>query len=140
MKTHPNLAMLLVRVPLGAYLAIAGWSKISGGIGNFVSTSAGTIPSYLPHLAGKAYLYAVPVAELIIGSFLVAGFVTRFSGLVAALMIISFTMAVTGLKANGGPFHANVILIGIGLAVALAGPGKYSVDAILPKRKTKGKE
>ena len=78
MRLHPNLAMLLLRLPLGGLFLYAGLMKfIKVGYGNFVKGSAGSIPSYLPHALGMAYLYAVPFAEAIVGVLLIVGLMTR---------------------------------------------------------------
>ena len=44
---------------------------------------------------------------------LMAGLFTRVAGFFATLMVLSFTIAVTGLHAKGLPFHPNLIYLGI---------------------------
>ena len=133
-----NLALLLLRVPIGVFFALAGLSKVAGGVGEFVSKASGTIPDYLPQTLGKGYLYAVPWAEIIVGACLVFGVFTRFTGLIASLMLISFTIAATGWRAQGGgPFHTNFILLSVALVIMLLGPGNFSVDASWPQRRKK---
>ena len=133
-----NLELILLRVPIGAFFALAGVSKVQGGVANFVGKVSGTVPPYLPQQVGKAYLYALPWAEIIVGVCFILGVFTRFTGLLASLMLISFVMAATGWRAQGGgPFHTNLVLLGITLAIMLLGPGKISVDAVLPQRRKK---
>src|SRR5205823_1477479 len=97
-----------------------------------------TIPPYLPQLLGRAYLWAVPWAELTVGICLILGLVTRAIGLIAMLMVISFTMAVTGIHdKSGGPFHTNLIIISLTAAIMLVGPGRISVDGLLSSRRRK---
>jgi uncharacterized membrane protein YphA (DoxX/SURF4 family) len=133
-----NVALLLLRAPIGIFFALAGATKVAGGVGGFVEKASGTIPPYLPETIGKAYLYAVPWAEIIVGACFVLGVFTRFTGLIASLMLISFTIAATGWRAQGGgPFHTNLILLSITIAIALLGPGNISVDAFWPERRKK---
>ena len=133
-----NLALFLLRLPIGLFFAIAGASKVAGGVGNFVSNSTKTIPDWMPQALGKGYLYAVPWAEIIVGVCLVVGVFTRFTGVIASLMLVSFTIAVTGWRGQGGgAFHTNLILLCVALAIALLGPGNFSVDAFWPQRRKK---
>ena len=90
-------------------------------------------------MGGKAYLYAVPWAELLVGILLLVGFVTRFTALITALMLLSFMMAVTGWKdPQGGPFNSSVAYFAVALALMFLGPGRFSVDALLPRRRRGG--
>jgi uncharacterized membrane protein YphA (DoxX/SURF4 family) len=133
-----NLALLLLRVPIGVFFALGGAGKVAGGVGEFVRNSVGKIPPFLPELIGKGYLYAVPWAEIIVGACFVLGIFTRFTGLIASLMLISFTIAATGWRAQGGgPFHTNLILLSVTLAIMMLGPGNFSVDAFWPQRRKK---
>lgn len=133
-----DLALLFARVPLGAFFLIAGLGKVQGGVGNFVRSASGMVPTYLPTAIGRGYLYAVPWAEIVVGVCLILGLFTRFTGLIVSLMLISFTIAATGLRAaGGGPFHTNVVFLGIALCIMLLGPGRMSVDAFMPRRRKK---
>jgi putative oxidoreductase len=136
-KTRADFALLVLRVPFGLFLLLAGWAKIKMGVGAFATAAAATIPSYMPHSLGNAYLHAVPFAEIIVGACLIIGLLGRFAALIATLMLISFTIAVTGLKDDPKPFNANVIYIAIALALALIGPGRMSLDALFPHRGSK---
>src|SRR5262249_36188375 len=133
-----DFGLLIARVPLGIYMFLAGLAKIQGGIGKFVESTSGLVPSYLPQSVGQAYLHAVPFAEVTVGACLVLGLLTRVTGLIETLMLISFTIAATGLKPlqGVGPFHTNVLLIGLAAAIALLGPGRISVDALLWNKKS----
>ena len=133
-----SLGLLLARVPVALFFFLAGIHKLHGGLHAFVDGSAGAIPSYLPPAIGRAYLFALPFTEITVGVLLALGLLTRFIGLIASLMLISFMLAVTGFDPGktGGPFHYNAVFLGITLLLALAGGGKLSVDAWAFKRRS----
>jgi len=138
MNTRPStdLALLLLRLPIGALFVFAGQMKIfTIGVGKFVAGSMEHVPSYLPPAVGKAYLYCVPWAELIVGICLLLGLMTRAIGLITALMLLSFMMAVTGWKDPHGGINQSVAYLCIALALMFLGPGRISIDAFLPVRK-----
>src|SRR4051812_37239164 len=91
-----DVGVLLARLPLGVLFLVLGYNKLRGGVGNFVSSASGAIPSFMPHALGNGYLYALPFAETIVGVCLILGLFTRAIGAVATLMLISFMIAVTG--------------------------------------------
>jgi uncharacterized membrane protein YphA (DoxX/SURF4 family) len=131
MKPHPNLGLLLMRLPLGGLFVFAGQMKFfKFGYGNFVKASEGAIPHYMPHALGVAYLHAVPFAEVIVGVLLIIGLFTRITAFITALMLLSFMMAATGFTENGGP-HPSLLYLFFALGIAFAGAGRYSVDAKL---------
>ena len=133
-----DIGLLLARLPLGILFVYAGWHKVTGGVANFVNGSAKTIPHFLPETLGRAYLWAVPWAELTVGVCLILGLMTRLIGLIATLMVISFTIAVTGVKAAppGGPFNTNIFYIALAAALALLGPGRISIDHLISSRRS----
>ena len=143
--TRPSVAasigLLLLRVPLGVLFILAGIHKLTapGGAAAFADAQIKNVPSYVPEHWGRMYLGSLPYIEIAVGTLLVLGLLTRVVGLVAALLITSFTIGVTGVGGGntGGPFHPNLIYIGIALAVMLCGPGIFSVDGMLfrPRRR-----
>src|SRR5262245_48451531 len=90
-----SLGLLIARLPIGYTFMMAGVIKIKGGIGAFVSQAAGSIPSYLPEAAGRAYLHALAFVELLLGVLLILGWFTRTAAFFTALVLLSIMMAVT---------------------------------------------
>jgi uncharacterized membrane protein YphA (DoxX/SURF4 family) len=130
-----GLALLVLRLAIGICFLVLGWGKVSGeihsGFGTFANQASASIPSWMPHGLGRAYLYCVPWAEVLVGACLIAGFMTRGIGLIATLMLVSFSIAVTGLSNPPMPLHSNVLLIAIAIALMLLGAGHLSVDSIM---------
>jgi uncharacterized membrane protein YphA (DoxX/SURF4 family) len=78
------------------------------------------------------YLAALPYAEIAVGTLLVLGLLTRVGGFFASLMLLSFIVAVTGVKGAGdAPFQTNVVFLGLALLLFFAGGGKIGLDGML---------
>jgi uncharacterized membrane protein YphA (DoxX/SURF4 family) len=147
MQTHntvTDLALLLARVPLGAYFAIAGYNKIAGpGVGGFVSMQIETARQFMPEGLAKAYLGALPLVELLVGAALVVGVLVRVNALLATLMLVSFVMAVGGPAFNiekivssgsSEPFNKNLVFLGLGFGLTLLGGGRLCLDRLAMRR------
>ena len=127
-----SLALLIERVPVGLVFVLAGWMKVHDmGVGKFVEQASGTIPSYLPHALGRAYLHALPWVELISGVLLIVGQFTRTTAVIQSLILISIMMAVTGVHGEQGGIHSNVFLLAMTIAIVLLGPGRWSGDGVV---------
>jgi uncharacterized membrane protein YphA (DoxX/SURF4 family) len=133
-EAGPSLGLLFARLPLGLSLAHTGFRKIHDmGVENFVSASVDKVPSYMPHWFGNMYLHAVPYAEVALGALLVLGLLSRVSGLLTALMLLSFAMATHSFVDVNAPlpFTNPVVYACFALIVLFAGPGKISIDGLL---------
>lgn len=138
-----DLALLLARIPLGAYFMFAGFNKVVGvGVGMFASNNVQNLPEWLPAWIGKAYLHALPPVEFAVGAAMILGLFTRLQGLLMALMLASFVIAVgkpfnvvkLGGDGMGPPFDSNLVLLGLSLLLMCLGAGRLSLDTALTKR------
>ena len=134
-----GLGMLLARLPMGVMFVCAGLSKLDHWKSDtFVSNMSDKLPTWAPHEWGMHYLQAIPFAEIAVGALLIVGLMTRLCGLVGALMVATFTYAITGWRTGAGqPFNlqGNLIYIGLLLAIFLVGPGHISLVGLLFGRK-----
>jgi putative oxidoreductase len=120
---NTDLALLILRVVLGAIMIYHGWPKLTN-LGGTIEGMAGMgIPA--PALAaGFATL-----AELVGGLLLLVGVFTDIAGLMIALDMlgaITFVHAKNGFAVNEGGVEWPLALLAMGLAIALAGPGRYA--------------
>ena len=135
-----SIGLLLARLPLGIVLVLAGYMKLhTTGLKQFVDEHLSQVPSYMPNWFGNVYLHAVPFAEVTLGLFLISGLLTRMSGLLAMLMLVSFGMIQAGGLGfiNTSPqdasklFQAPAVYATFALIAFLVGPGRFSVDQLL---------
>jgi putative oxidoreductase len=123
-----NLALLLVRVVVGPVLAFHGYAKIFRG-GRLEGTggwfnSIGMRPGHL-------HARVAAGGELLTGTCLALGLLTPFAGMgLVGLMSVAVWTVHRGhglLVINEG-WEYNVVLATIGVALALTGPGEWSLD------------
>lgn len=123
---------LVLRVLIGLILAMHGWQKYQGvdGVAGFF-TSLG-IP------APAVMAWVVTVVELVGGICLILGLLTRiWAGLAAIVMLTVFFTAKAGapivnMTGEPGPaLELEAAILAGAVALALIGPGKLSLDAML---------
>jgi putative oxidoreductase len=132
-ETAP-IGLALLRIALGMAMAIHGWSKLSGGVGNFANFIGGTLGVPLPGLMA----WVVTIVELVGGILLIVGFLTQIAGILLALdmlgaILFAFLLRGSPLIENGALTWEKELVFGIAaLCIALAGAGAWSVeDAVL---------
>jgi uncharacterized membrane protein YphA (DoxX/SURF4 family) len=133
-----SAGLLIGRVPLGLYFVMAGIHKFYDGVDNFINAILPDAMKFLPEHLARNFLNALPFVEVAVGTLLIFGLLTRVVAGIMALMLLSFTIGKTHLAGvGGGPFHYNVVYLGLALTIMLVGPGWFSVDGVLfrPRRR-----
>lgn len=120
---NPDLALLILRVVLGIIMVYHGWPKLTN-LGGTIEGFAGMgIP--LPALAA---VFAT-VAELVGGVLMLVGAFTDIAGLLFAIDMLGaiiFVHAKNGFSVSNNGVEWPLALLAMALAIALAGPGRYS--------------
>jgi len=122
--------LLVARVLLMVLFVMFGWTKLTG----FSATEAymATTGAPVPVLAAAIAV----VMELVVGLAIVVGVFTRPLALLLALYTLGTALighhywTQTGMEqyANMVNFYKNISIIGGLLLLAVAGPGRYSID------------
>jgi len=138
--TGVEVARGLTRVTLGWFLLHQGWGKVvqdwTGGMGTFYRGDQfqNSNPDWLPTVIAAPYGYALPWLELVFGALLMLGLFNRLSAGGATLIFLS--IAVAWLDAGRLlPRHMLMIYAPLGAWFFLAGPGRFSFDALLGGRR-----
>ena len=122
-----DLGKLILRITLGALVLLHGIAKLSGGLAGIVGmVEAQGLPGFLG--------YAVLVGEVLAPLMLLAGFHARIGGLLVAInMLVAIALVHMGdlgsLNSQGGwALELQGMFLGTALAIALMGPGRFSVN------------
>ena len=125
-----DTASALLRVWLGTMGMVHGYGKVFGGIGKF---TGGVASMGFP--APELFAWAAALSEFAGGALLVLGLLTRPSALFMAL-----TMAVAGfIRHADDPFKVKELALTylvLSIVVLLTGPGRFSLDALLARRRS----
>jgi uncharacterized membrane protein YphA (DoxX/SURF4 family) len=108
------------------------------GVGQFVESNLSHVPSFMPAWFGKPYLSAVPWAEVVLGALVLLGFMTRVSGFLGGLMLLSFAYATQNFlnqELSPVPLSHPSVYACFALILLFVGPGMISVDRLLFKGK-----
>ncbi|MFE2605829.1 DoxX family protein [Streptomyces mirabilis] len=128
-----DLGLLLLRLGTGGVLAAHGAQKLFGWFGGGGLEGTGTAMEAMGYLPGKASATAAGLAEAGGGTLLALGLATPAAGAAAAGAMVGAAAVhlPNGFFAmNGGYEHAaSLALTAAGLAVA--GPGRLSLDHVL---------
>jgi putative oxidoreductase len=130
-RTGP-IALCIIRAATGLLLVPHGYGKLTGGAAGLAGMLAA---KGLP--APSVLAWCATLAELVGGLCLAVGFLAR-----PAAAVVSFTMVVAWTSShlgniadiggrNGGLFEYPFLLSVIGLALAISGPGRLSLDAVV---------
>lgn len=125
-----DLILLLARIFLMILFLLAGWGKLTG--------FDGTV-DYMTSLGAPAPMLAAVVAvimEFFVAILLILGFYTRPLALLFALFVLGtallghpfWNMVDPERSANMTQFLKNLSIVGGLLALAVSGPGRFSLD------------
>jgi putative oxidoreductase len=123
-----DLGLLVLRVVLGVLILLHGIAKMKNGIGFIEQT---VTQQGLP----AALAYGVYIGEVLAPVLLIVGLFGRLAALVVALnMVVAVALVHAGdfgkLNQTGGwQLELQAMFFAAAVALALTGPGGYSVDA-----------
>ncbi|WP_349410166.1 DoxX family protein [Pseudalkalibacillus sp. SCS-8] len=128
-----DIALLLLRVVFGVTFAAHGTQKLFGWFGGHGLAGTGGFFESIGIKPGYTMALIAGAGELIGGLLIAFGFLTQLG---AVLMIVPMIVAImkvhgkNGYWISEGGIEYNIAIIAVAIAIGLAGPGMYSLDAI----------
>ena len=124
---NESVGKLVLRVALGVLILLHGIAKLKGGVGGIVGmASAAGLPGFVG--------YAVYIGEVLAPLMVIAGWYSRLgAALIAINMLFAIALAhraeVFGMNSSGGwAIELQGVFLFTAIAVALLGPGRFSVN------------
>ncbi len=132
-----NFGSMLARVTLGAFYTCTGYQTIMSGVTRFAQVHVNDLAKYsfVNPRAAEAYLTAMPIMQLLFGMTLAAGFFTRTSAFILAVITLPFLVATTqfnGIK--GVNFDPTWICMVITIAILTNGGGTFTIPGMVGKK------
>lgn len=142
LRTENTWQNLIIRVSLGAVVFPHGAMKLLGWFGG--SGIAATVESFSHNFHIPVFLTMLVIAAESLGALcLIAGFLTRlcafgiFCDMIGAIYLVhwpnGFFMNWFG-KQHGEGFEYHLLVLGMSVALMIAGGGKLSVDRALARK------
>jgi len=122
MKSNSDIALLLIRIGLGAVFIAHGLSKISN-----MNDTPGTISFFASVGLPVFFAYLVAYVELLGGLSMVLGIFTGWAGIALAIIMVVAIGLVKISKGFVGGYEFELVLFLSSLAISLAGPGSYAL-------------
>lgn len=129
-----DLGLLLTRSVVGLSFAAHGSQKAFGWFGGPGPAGAAGFMESLGFVPGERYATLSSTGEMVAGTLLALGLGGPLApGMVAAIMLVAARTAHKdkGYFAQGGGYELAAIYVTSAFALALAGPGKFSLDKAL---------
>ncbi|WP_079504746.1 DoxX family protein [Mesobacillus jeotgali] len=129
-----DLGLLIIRLVIGILFIGHGAQKLFGWFGGYGIKGTGGWFDSIGMKPGVTMALLAGLAEFLGGILLAVGLLTPLAALMIAgtmLMAIVKVHAPNGLWSTSNGYEYNLTLIAVAVGLALIGPGKYAIDAIL---------
>ncbi len=127
-----EIAYALLRVTMGIVFLFAGVNKFIDGLGEWVSGMQERFAeTFLPEVLVTLYAYALPFAEVALGTLLVLGLFNLATLTLAGVLMLSLAFG-TAVDPDPSGTHRNATyMVVIVLLLWLAEHNRYSLDRLL---------
>lgn len=129
-----SLGLLIIRLVIGVLFIGHGAQKLFGWFGGHGLKGTGGWFESIGMKPGVTLALLAGLSEFVGGLLFVLGLLTPLAGILIAatmLMAIIKVHGQNGIWVTSNGYEYNLTLIAVAIGVALIGPGKYALDAIL---------
>ncbi|MBV7508756.1 DoxX family protein [Bacillus sp. sid0103] len=129
-----NIGLLIIRLVIGLLFVGHGAQKLFGWFGGYGLKGTGGWFESIGMKPGVTMALLAGLAELIGGILFTLGLLTPLAGiLIAGTMVMAIVKvhAANGLWSTANGYEYNLTLLAVAIGIALIGPGKYALDALL---------
>lgn len=129
-----DLALLVLRAVLGGFFLVHGSGKLFGAFGRGGLGGFTDLFEQLGLRPGRPLALLAGLCEFVGGMLVLIGFLTPLGALLIAITMLVAIARVHGKNGffnTDGGMEYNLALIGIAVALVLAGPGAYSLDGAM---------
>jgi putative oxidoreductase len=125
--------ILIARLVIGSIMAAHGAQKAFGWFGGYGLAGTGAFFENLGFKPGKLFAAAAAYGEIISGVLIATGFLGPIGPalLLSVMVVAAVTVHWHGLFASSNGIELPLLYAIIGVTIALTGPGRYSLDALL---------
>jgi len=128
-----DIGLLVLRLAVGLTMAAHGGQKLFGWFGGYGLAGTGGFLETLGFRPGRVHASLAGTAELLGGLLIALGLLTPVgAALVIAVMVVAIGSVhlPKGFFVSDGGFEYNLMIVASSAALAFAGPGAYSLDAV----------
>ncbi|WP_113929251.1 DoxX family protein [Bacillus sp. P14.5] len=129
-----DTGLLIIRLVIGLSFFAHGAQKLFGWFGGYGLEGTGGWLESLGMKPGKLMALLAGLAEFVGGIFFVLGLLTPLAGTLIAITMLAAIVKVhyaNGYWSTNNGYEYNLALLAVSVGLALTGPGKYALDAIL---------
>jgi putative oxidoreductase len=129
-----NTGLLLVRLVVGALMAAHGAQKLFGWFGGYGITAVAGMFEGLGFRPSRLFALLASLSEVLSGVLVAAGFLGPIGPALMVSVMIVAAISVhwqNGVFATANGIEVPLLYATVAAALALTGPGRYSLDALL---------
>lgn len=129
-----SVGLLMARLVFGLVFAAHGTQKLFGWFGGYGLAGTGGYFEQLGFRPGRLFAALAGLSEATAGLLIAGGFLTPLAATLAVAVMLVATATVhwgKGLWAHAGGFELPLLYSMFSVALAMIGPGAFSLDAVL---------
>jgi len=128
-----DIGLLVLRLAVGLTMAAHGSQKLFGWFGGYGIAGTGGFLESLGFRPGKVHAGLAGASEFVGGLLIALGLLTPLGAVLVISVMVTAIGSVhlpKGFWVSDGGFEYNLLILASSAALAFAGPGAYSLDAV----------